>query len=132
MGWCGVVRVGEGVRIADIVVIYRMDQLEFYEQYRQYSTADLINIVREKDNYQTAAVLAAEKLLAEREVFAVDEQEADQYFREKEAKRVAATARVDSYKAAVADWVEPLARPSAELQPYKWYRLFLVVIWVLV
>lgn len=104
-----------------------MDQLEFYEQYRQYSTADLINIVREKDNYQTAAVLAAEKLLAEREVLAVDEQEADQYFREKEAKRVAATARVDSYTAAVADWVEPLARPSAELQPYKWYRLFLLV-----
>lgn len=42
-----------------------MDQPEFYDVYRQYSTADLINIVREKDNYQPAAVLAAERLLQE-------------------------------------------------------------------
>jgi hypothetical protein len=27
-----------------------MDQLEFYEQYIQHSTVDLIKIVREKDN----------------------------------------------------------------------------------
>lgn len=104
-----------------------MDQLEFYDRYRQYSTVDLIKILREKDSYQPGAVLAAEQLLQEREVTSVDEEEADQYIREKELKRMAATARVDSYKAAVADWVEPLARPSAELQPYKWYRIFLVV-----
>lgn len=42
-------------------------------------------------------------------------------------KRKAATARIDSSWAAVADWAEPLGRPSAELQPYKWYRIFLVV-----
>jgi hypothetical protein len=104
-----------------------MDQIEFYDRYRQYSTVDLINIVREKESYQAAAVLAAERLLAEREVSSVDEEEADQYFREKEAKRVVAAARVDSYKATVADWVEPIAQPSAELQPYKWFRIFLVV-----
>lgn len=104
-----------------------MDQREFYELYQQYSTADLINIVREKDNYQPAAVLAAERLLQERGVTSVDKEEADQFIREKEEKRMAVTARVDSYKAVVADWVEPLAKPSAELQPYKWYRIFLVV-----
>lgn len=104
-----------------------MEQLEFYDRYRQYSTADLINIVREKDNYQMAAVLAAEQVLLEREVSSGDQAEADRDFGEKEAKRMAATARVDSYKAAVVDWAEPLARPSAELQPYKWYRIFLVV-----
>src|ERR1700722_8979575 len=104
-----------------------MDQTEFYDLFQQNSTADLINIVREKDNYQAAAVLAAEQLLRERDVSATDEEEADHYFREKEMKRMAATARVDSIKAVAADWVEPLARPSTELQPYKWYRIFLVV-----
>ena len=108
-----------------------MDQQEFYDRYRQYSTADLIIIIREKDSYQPAAVLAAEQLLQEREVSSVDEEGADQYFREREAKRMVATAKVDSYKATVADWVEPLARPAAELQPYKWYRLFLVAYGVL-
>jgi hypothetical protein len=84
-------------------------------------------VAREKDDYQPAAVLAAERLLRERDVSTNDEEEADRYFRKKEEKREAAIARVDSYKAAVADWVEPLARPSAELQPHKWYRIFLVV-----
>jgi hypothetical protein len=32
-----------------------MEQVEFYDLYRQYSTADLIHVVREKDNYQAAA-----------------------------------------------------------------------------
>lgn len=104
-----------------------MVQQEFYDRYKQYSTADLINIVRERDNYQASAVLAAERVLGEREVSAVDQEEADQHFQEKETKRMAATIRVDSYKAAVADWVEPLAKPSPELQPYKWYRIFLVL-----
>jgi hypothetical protein len=104
-----------------------MDQLKFYNQYRQYSTADLLNIVREKDNYQAAAVLAAEQLLAEREVSSFDEEEADRYFQEKETKRMASTARVGAVKAVVADWMEPIARPSVELQPDKWYRIFVVV-----
>jgi hypothetical protein len=104
-----------------------MDQIEFYDLFKQNSTADLINIVREKDNYQAAAVLAAEQLLRERDVSSTDTEEADNFFREKEMKRMAATARVDSIKAVAADWVEPLARPSTEFQPYKWYRIFLVV-----
>jgi hypothetical protein len=113
--------------ISDFVVFYDMDQLEFYNSYKQYSTADLINIVREKDNYQAVAVLAAEQLLREREVSFGDREEADRDFEEKAAKRMAATAKVDSYKATVADWVQPLARPSRELQPEKWFRIFLVV-----
>jgi hypothetical protein len=104
-----------------------MDQLEFYNQYKLYSTADLINIVREKESYQPVAVLAAEQLLREREVSTVDQEEADQYLLEKETKRMASTGRVDSYKAAVVDWVEPIVRPSEDLQPHKWYRIFLVV-----
>jgi len=87
-----------------------MDQIEFYDLFKQNSTADLINIVREKDNYQAAAVLAAEQLLRERDVSSTDTEEADNFFREKEMKRMAAMARVDSIKAVAADWVEPLAR----------------------
>ena len=120
------------VNIEGIVVIYRMVQHEFYDRYKQYSTADLINIVRERDNYQASAVLAAERSVGGREVSAVDQEEADQHFQEKETKRMAATIRVDSYKAAVADWVEPLAKPSPELQPYKWYRIFLGLLRILV
>jgi len=66
-------------------------------------------------------------VLREREVSSGDQAEADRDFGEKEAKRMAATARVDSYKAAVADWVQPIARPSAEMQPQKWFRIFLVL-----
>jgi len=115
------------VRFGALSYFIGMEPFDFDDIYRQYSTADLINIVREKERYQAAAVLAAERVLREREVSPLDQEEADQYFREKETNRTAATARVDSYKAAVADWVEPIARPSAELQPYKWYRIFLVV-----
>jgi hypothetical protein len=77
-----------------------MDQLKYYDRYNQYSTADLINIVREKDHYESAAVLAAEQLLQERKV---------------------------SFSDQAADGVQPLTRPSAESQPEKWYRIFLVV-----
>jgi hypothetical protein len=115
------------VRVGVLSYFMAMESFEFYDLYRQYSTVDLINIVREKEKYQAAAVLTAERVLGERDVSSVDQQEADEYFRERETKRMAATAKVDSYKATVADWVEPIARPSAELQPYKWYRIFLVV-----
>jgi hypothetical protein len=78
-----------------------MDQLKFYDRYRQYSTADLINIVREKDHYESAAVLAAEQLLQERKVSFSDQEEADR--------------------------VQPQTRTPAELRSQKWYRIFLVV-----
>jgi hypothetical protein len=98
---------------------------DFYNEYRYYRTADLIVIVRQPEQYQAEAVVAAQLLLKEREVSEADELLAAQHLEDKETAKVARAEAINYYKNKVVDFVEPVVMPGTEVSPWKWYRLFM-------
>jgi len=100
-------------------------EFEFYERFAAYSTADLIIIVRQPDQYQAEAIAAAERILQERDISETDREQAEQFFRNEESAKMAREERLQSYRDKVVDFAEPLLMPQAEVSPWKWYRLFL-------
>lgn len=103
----------------------------FYKEYKQYPTVELLKITRQPAAYQLAALDAAKKVLAEREVSAADIEAADQYFNDATNKKQAKQEKIDAYTNKASDILEPIIKPSNEIEPVKWLNIFLVFITML-
>lgn len=78
-------------------------EFEFYERFAAYSSADLIIIVRQPDQYQAEAIAAAERILQERDISETDREQAEQFFRNEESAKMAREERLQSYRDKVVD-----------------------------
>lgn len=100
----------------------------FYDQYKNYSSVDLLKIVRHPNDYQAAAVDAATKLLKERLVSESEFQEVDNYFQGMKAKEQLKKDKINFYKEKATGFLEPVLNPTTEVKPHKWINIFLLVI----
>jgi hypothetical protein len=56
----------------------------FYEKYQQFSTTELLKIVRQTDQYESHAIAAAQQVLSEREISEDEMLYVDTFFRQEE------------------------------------------------
>lgn len=98
---------------------------DFYDQYRNYSTTDLLRIINQADQYQKEAVEAAQKVLGERTVTAEDMVLMERG-EEEERQRMAGAGGLQPYAEKFREVVGPVAT-GRPLSPSRWFNLFLVV-----
>jgi hypothetical protein len=96
-----------------------MDDINFYDQFRQYSTTDLLRISLQPDHYQPEAVSAADRLLKERETSPDERQQVEQALREE----ASIPDRFTAYKEKVAEAMQPMIAPSPDY-PAQWFSFF--------
>jgi len=101
-------------------------EINFYDQFGNYSTADLLRIIKEPEQYQLEAVTAAERILQERSISPADIAETDRYIQKVEAEKTARLKKLNFYKGKVAEIVEPILIPGTPLPPSRWFRLFII------
>jgi len=100
----------------------------FYEQYKNYPTVELLKIVQQPAGYQSEAIEAANRLLSERNISDIEFAEAKAYH---EGVIAAEHRREDTkrlYKDKALDILEPVIKPSPELNPEKWLGIFLLAV----
>jgi hypothetical protein len=101
-------------------------QIDFYNEFRNSSTVQLLIITREPEKYQPAAIEAAERLLRERNISPTELDAANQQLVQEADDRLARSERMNAYKEQVADVLESVLIPNTSVNPAKWFRLFLV------
>ncbi len=99
---------------------------DFYEQYKQYSTVELLKIVKKAADYQPGAVEAARTLLAQRQISQHELEEADSLVNEEEKQAKAFSNKINTYKEKAADFFEPIINPGTEVKPVKWLNILLL------
>jgi hypothetical protein len=100
----------------------------FYEVYKEYTTAELLKILNRTADYQPAAVNAAKKILSEREITSADTELVHNYFQELADKEKARTDKLNAYKDKAVDFFEPVLNPGTEVKPSKWLNILLLLI----
>ena len=103
-------------------------QSDFYNLYKDYSTTELLKILRQSADYQPDAVAAAEHLLNTREISEQDREYVDKHFQLIEESIKAREQKLQGYKAVVTDFLEPVLEPSAPMNPAKWLKFVLLLI----
>ena len=109
---------------------------DFYEQYKEYSTVELLKIVKKAADYQPGAVEAAKTILAQRQITQHELEEAEHLIKEEEEQGKAFSNKINSYKEKAADFFEPIINPGTEVKPVKWLNILLLFtglqyVWVL-
>lgn len=124
----------------------------FYEQYKNYTNFELLQILKQPGNYQPAAVEAATLILQQRQVseqeaVAVNDhltQIAQQEQSRKEKSRLLenrlkefARSYITRLQRNLVSFVEPYMKPDARVRPAKWLDILLIVMaiqyaWLLV
>jgi len=102
--------------------------LDFQQQFKDYSTVELLKIVKRPGNYQPTAVAAAEQLLRERQITAHELQVVEQYFQDLDNFLKLKKEKADALKSKVTDFLEPLLQPGENVAPTKWLNILLLVI----
>ena len=103
-------------------------EIDFYQQYKEYSNVDLLKIVRRPADYQLQAVDVATQILSQRQVTAEEIQFVDQYLQEIESSAKVKKEKVDALKYKITDFFEPISHPSENVSPSKWVNILLFVI----
>ena len=101
-------------------------ELNFFDEFKNYSTLDLLLITKEPEKYQPEATAAAEKLLRERNISIADIEGANHHLLQEADAQSVKLARMDAYREQVVDVFEPVLVHNAPLNPAKWFKLFLV------
>jgi hypothetical protein len=109
---------------------------DFYDQYKEYSTVELLKIVKKAADYQPGAVEAAKTILAKRQVTQNELDQVDHLVNQEEKQANAFSDKINSYKEKAADLFEPIINPGTEVKPVKWLNILLLFIgihyiWVL-
>ena len=100
----------------------------FYDEYKGYSTSDLLKIVNQPGDYQPAAIEAATLILKERQVSQQDVQAVTEHFETIALQKHARSEKITSYKNKVADFLEAILRPGTEVNSVKWINIILVIL----
>src|SRR5688572_25552311 len=102
--------------------------LDFFEQFKNYSNTELLRIVKRPSDYQAAAVIAAEEILKGRQVGVEEIQLVDQYFFGLDSSLKAKNEKADALKSKATDFFDPVLNPGEKLEPNKWVNVFLLAI----
>ncbi|AWO01843.1 hypothetical protein DLD77_09105 [Chitinophaga alhagiae] len=100
----------------------------FTEQYKHYTTAQLLQITLQPDAYQPQAVEAAVRLLEGRRVSDAEIDEASAYVEAERQKKQVRKEKAAAYKEKAKDLLEPMIQPGAAVRPDKWLYIFLFVL----
>lgn len=100
-------------------------EIDFYKEFSNYTTVELLIITREPEKYQSAAIKTAELLLQQRDITPSERQEADEHFSQQADAESIRLKRMNNYKEQVANVLEPVIVPNTPFDPAKWFRLFL-------
>lgn len=103
-------------------------QAAFYKLYEDYSTTELLKIIRQSAHYQPEAVKAAQQVLSTRIISENEIAEVEQHFSAIEQAEKARLQKNERYKNAVADFFEPVLQPTAPMHPGKWLKFVLLLI----
>src|SRR5271154_2142960 len=101
-------------------------EINFYEQFRDYSNIELLKILKRPLEYQTAAIDAASEILSERQVSDEEHRATEDYFAGRDEQLRLKREKTESIKNNVADFLEPIIQPGPHVEPGKWINLFLV------
>lgn len=96
----------------------------FYDQYKNYPSIDLLKIVRSPDSYQPQAIEAATQVLKEREVTAEEIALADGYILDIKRKQE----KIEAYKEKAKDFLQPILQPGPHVKPAKWLNILLILV----
>jgi hypothetical protein len=99
----------------------------FYDQFKDHSTIELLKIVRNPSGYQPEAIEAVTKVLSERNITGADMEEVDAYFNEQKNKVERKAEKINAFKEKAADLLEPITNPGPEIKPVKWLNILLLV-----
>lgn len=100
--------------------------MNYLQAYKDYSTFELLKIVKRPGNLPREAVTAATEILKERPVSIEDLTELNQYFRDQDNAAKAEKGMHSELKTTSADIFAPLL-PDETAQPPKWLHLLILV-----
>lgn len=103
---------------------------DFYTQFKEYSTVELLKIIQKAADYQSEAIKAAKTILAEREITQNELDQAQNIVKEEENRANALSNKISSYKEKTADFFQPILNPGTEVKPVKWLNILLLFIGV--
>lgn len=98
-------------------------KIDFSEQFRNYSTVELLLITKHPDKYQPEAVAAAAGLLASRNI---GEEEAAAVAAYQESA-IDSNNPVDKLQSEAGDLLKPFLTKGEKATPEQWYKLLLVL-----
>ena len=103
---------------------------DFYREYKNYPTLELLKIMRQPGGYQPAAVEAASKVLGERQVDGEELHSLDQSLQDLDHAERQKTEKIERFKAMLADFVSPILQPREKVEPARWLNILLLTICV--
>src|SRR6201989_271860 len=102
-------------------------EFNFYDQYKSYSSFELLKILQQPADYQAAAVEGAALILKERGVPEQDQTHAATHMEAIQQKEQVKKEKITAVKGKVFDFLESLVRPGNEFHPIKWLNILLIV-----
>ncbi len=102
--------------------------VNFRETYKSFNTAELLNIVKEPNDYQPEAVLAAIELLKERTVTHAEIAEAERMRENKKDFWPDEKKILKNVSAKIEDFVEPIVTPETKINIKKWINVLIVTL----
>jgi hypothetical protein len=101
---------------------------DFYSEYKNYPNLELLKIMKEPGGYQPEAVMAASRVLGERQVAAEELQLLDQSLQDLDHAVKQRKEEVERLKARVWDFFSPILQPQERVEPEKWLNILLLMI----
>jgi hypothetical protein len=101
-------------------------EIDFYEQFKEFSNTELLKIVTRPQEYQPSAIDAASEILKDRQVSENDVRATQEYFHDRDNDERLKKEKTESLKNNVADFLQPIIQPGSTVEPGKWINLFLV------
>jgi hypothetical protein len=100
----------------------------FKETYKSLSTAELLNIVKQTNDYQPEAVLVAIALLKERTITHDDHSEAERLMSGTKHNWIEEDKYLNTLSVKIENLVEPIVSPETEVNPQKWINILMFVL----
>jgi hypothetical protein len=101
---------------------------DFLQKFNTYRTIELLMIIRRPDDYQPAAVEAAQSILSTRNISPEEMAEADQKLFNLEMTEKLKQEKINAYKANVTSALSAIVIPDPELKPSKWLKILLILL----
>jgi len=101
---------------------------DFFELYQNYSTIELLKIVKRPDDYQQQAVETATKILSGRTITEEDESAVQKYYMELDLKEKEQREKIQAYQDSVTGLVDPIVHPKETVEPKKFVNILLFLI----
>ena len=102
--------------------------LNFIEEFKDYSNLELLKIIKNPANYQPAALIAAQQILSTRIISQQELEEIENHLISIELEEQRSKEKILAYKSKIADALEPILIPGEESKPSKWLKWMLIVL----